>query len=33
MPKLETPMTAILAILVFVVVIGGLNLIEFGQLD
>lgn len=31
--KLESPMTAILAILVFVVVIAGLNLLEFGRLD
>jgi hypothetical protein len=31
--ELETAMTAILAILAFVVVIAGLNLIEFGRLD
>jgi hypothetical protein len=30
---METAMTAILAILAFVVVIAGLNLIEFGRLD
>jgi hypothetical protein len=31
--KLECPMTAILAILAFVVVIGALNIAEFGSLD
>ncbi|MGH6997157.1 MAG: hypothetical protein ACREEO_03135 [Phenylobacterium sp.] len=29
----ELPMTAILTILAFIVVIGGLNYFEFGRLD
>ncbi len=31
--NLESPMTAILAIVVFIVVIGALNIAEFGRLD
>ncbi len=33
MSKPESPMTAILAIAVFIAVIGALNILEFGRLD